>query len=131
MPKMIKWKSLSSTFRMRRNGKLKIIKPNEVFSAYEHEIPRSFRDVVVPLEDLPAEQPLEVVASGYQLRHKGAGRYDILDAQGKAVNEAPLSKEEAQTMIVALGNGEAPAPAAVAESEHEAPESLAPEGEGA
>ena len=93
----IRWKKLGGGSFRTRNGR--IIKPNQVFEASVEEIPKGFRDVVVPLEALPQDKPLEVPPGNYQLRSRGAGWYDIIDAQGKVVNENALRQDGARKLL--------------------------------
>lgn len=119
MPGLIKWKYFGKKpFRIR--GGRKIVKPNETFDAAESEIPQAFRDLIVPVKPLASEPPVEVIDSGYQLRHRAGNWYDILDAQGKVVNEKALRQDEARRMLEALAPGE-PVKEAVSEPENPAP----------
>lgn len=81
----------------------RVIKPNQTFRANPEDIPKAFRDVVVCLDDLPADEvEMTVVetAGGYQLRRRGVGGwYDIVDAQGKLVNERALRRDDAEVMV--------------------------------
>ena len=117
MPEPIKWKNIGKSFRTRGG---RIIKPNQVFEVLESEIPQAFRDILVPVEPIPAEPVLKVSGSGYQLRHRGNNWYDILDAQGKVVNEKALRQDEARKMLEALAPGE-PVKEAVSQPENPSP----------
>lgn len=77
-------------FRKLGGGSLRmpgrIIKPNQVFSAYPDEIPPGFRDVVKPVDKSEVFKPesekeeiaqMESVEPNYYKQHKGAGVYDI------------------------------------------------------
>lgn len=86
-----------------RNGK--IIKPNQVFEAALSEIPAGFRDVIVPIGELPPNPediPIEVPTSKYQLQSRGAGWYDVIDATGKTVNENAMRQAEARVLLERL-----------------------------
>lgn len=96
-----KWKRLGNkSFRM-ANGR--IIKPGQIFEATEEEIPKAFRDLIVLAEPAPPEPSLSVSSAGYQIRHRGSNWYDILDPQGKVVNEKALRQDEARKMLDDLG----------------------------
>lgn len=96
-----RWKKLGNkSFRM-ANGR--IIKPNQIFEATEAEIPKAFRDVVVPVDPLPQEAPLVVPPGGYQVRSRGPGWFDVVDAHGKVVNENALRQADAQKLLEDLG----------------------------
>jgi hypothetical protein len=83
----------------------KIIKPNEKFKAASSEIPKAFRNVVIPLENIPeVSQPSKAVVPGkipiYQLKQKErAGWFDIVNEHGKAINEKPLKEEDAVQLL--------------------------------
>jgi hypothetical protein len=97
MSEKIRWKKLGGgSFRM---GNGRIIKPNQVFEATPEEIPIGFRDVVVPVGPMPPEPALEVVAGGYSIMSRGPGWYDVVDAQGKVVNEGALRQDAAQKLL--------------------------------
>ena len=84
------------------NGR--IIKPGQVFDAFEDEIPVAFRDVIVPLEAIPVkeETPVEPAPPEYTLKHRSGGYYWIIDSNGKVMNEEALKKPEAEAFIADL-----------------------------
>jgi len=89
------------SFRM----KSRIIKPNQKFQAYPHEIPQGFRDNVLPLEDYEEEHiEITVPAVAYTAKKReGSNWYDVLDGQGKQVNEKALSgRQKALDFIKSL-----------------------------
>lgn len=56
MSEKVRWlKTGGGSLRLKTG---KIIKPNEKFSACPEEIPEAFRDIVVPIGDLPKEVPI-------------------------------------------------------------------------
>lgn len=82
-----------------------IDKPNQLFWARPDEISPAFRDTVKPAKgELPPEVPLEVVSSEYTAKEMpaGSGNFEILDGQGKIVNEAPLTAKQAEEMLESL-----------------------------
>lgn len=83
------------------NGR--IIKPGQVFTAYEREIPKSFRDVCVPLDELPSAKPpppISVKKATYTVKPRGKSKalFDVVDERGKVINEKALAKEIAQRL---------------------------------
>jgi len=109
----------------------KIMKPGQIFSAPENVIPKDFRPMIVPLDQVP-EPPKEVSPIVpppqvdlsdtskpivYRMK-KRKDKYDILDENkekiaeeffynvisslGKVINEKPLTQEEAREMINSL-----------------------------
>jgi hypothetical protein len=82
-----------------------VIKHGEILVAYPGEIPPSFMDKFKPLDDLPvvAESSLEVVKQIYSLKDRSAGWFDIIDGNGKRVNEKPMIKADAEAVLAKLG----------------------------
>jgi hypothetical protein len=82
----------------------RIIKPGEKFRAFPDEIPTAFRDVVLPLEDIPETgdaKPVNVVKTEYKLQPRGDSKlwYDVVDKNGKVLNEKGMKKETAEKLI--------------------------------
>jgi hypothetical protein len=111
-----RWKKLGGgSFRIqKRNGNAKIIKPGEIFRAWPDEIPSGFRDLCKPLDgDVVWEnggksgkkaQPIPGVKSVYHLspRDDDSSLFDILNPEGKVLNEVPLEEEVAKQLIADL-----------------------------
>jgi hypothetical protein len=106
------------TFRL-ANGK--IVKPNETFQAFPEDIPAGFKDVVKALEPLPDEEPIETVSNfelekaeqpeekespegdDFELENREDGKWNVVKTTtGKPINESPLEKEEAETLMASL-----------------------------
>ena len=90
------------TFRM---GNGKIIKPKQIFKAYESEIPKGFRDIVIAVGDLPEkeqEKIRNVNAPVFSLVHRGGGWFNVTSSEGKIMNDKALKKDEAEKLIEAL-----------------------------
>lgn len=88
-------------------GKHRIIKPGQTFWARPEDIPVAFADSIRPLnpaeEEALAEEKLEsLVEAEYKLIHRGAGKYNVIDAEEKVVNENPLTKDEAEELLSSL-----------------------------
>jgi hypothetical protein len=77
----------------------RIIKPNQKFKEWPENIPDSFKDKITPLEKLPPEPPLEVVVSGYTIKQRSPGWFDVVDGNGKVINEKALRPEDAQKLL--------------------------------
>jgi hypothetical protein len=98
---LLKWRnSGGGTFRMAGG---KIIKPNQVYKAYEDQVPAAFRDTQICLEEIPTEVKVipkksKNATPKYEIVHKGAGWYDVIDSSGKPVNEKALREAEAITI---------------------------------
>ena len=107
---VVTWrKNGGGTFRL-RNGR--IIKPNEKFKAAIDEIPAAFRDLIKPVNDLDlvkAEKP-EPKKPSYKLVEAGPEEqddednplFDIVDEDGKQVNEDALTEAEAKETLKKL-----------------------------
>lgn len=86
----------------------RFIKPGQTFQARPGEIPKGFKDVVVPVkteEEVKAQKEAveeEKEKTEYSLKHKGGGYYNIVDGDEKVVNEKPLKKEEAEELLKTL-----------------------------
>lgn len=96
------------SFRGTIQGRYRIIKPGEVFLARLDEIPEKFRDTIIPVdgenyktvkEQIEAEKPVPVE---YTLKHRGGGWFNVLDKNGKQVNEKALKREAAKELISSL-----------------------------
>lgn len=85
--------------------KSSIIKPNQHFWARPSEVPEGFADTVRPVQSLPPEPPLEPVAPGYEMkpREDNPDLWDVVDKQGKVMNERPLTRPDAVELMQALG----------------------------
>lgn len=98
----IMWiKKGGGTFRMSSG---KIIKQNQKFIASEEEIPKAFRDTVVPAnpgDALDEDNEIKVDAEdpGYVIVDRSPGWYNIEDKDGKVMNESGLRKADAEKML--------------------------------
>jgi len=88
----------------------KFIKPGDIFTAYPHQIPKVFRDVIVPLDEIKSEAApvVEPVKTLYTIVPRGASKslFDVineavLDEEGKPkrINEKALTKAVAEQLI--------------------------------
>ena len=84
----------------------KLIRGTEKFRAAPSEIPVAFRDLLVALEDYvdPTVTPdplLAVKKAVYTMQLKGKSKslYDVVNEQGKPINEKALSKEVAENLL--------------------------------
>lgn len=92
----------------------RIIKPGQVFEAFAEDIPMQFRNVVVPFEaagqiwgteaTVKNETPIltkDAIKPVYTLQSRGINGlwWNIVDAQGKVLNEKALKKEVAEKLI--------------------------------
>ena len=101
----IRWQKISGTLILRDKT---VIRPGQTFMARPEDIPKVFRDTVVPVnpEDLPKDpglEPVEPVKPEYTIKSCGPGRYNVLDGQGKIVNEKSMSLADAERLVEGLG----------------------------
>jgi hypothetical protein len=102
----IQWKKTRGTLALRGG---KVVGPGETFMAGPEDIPEVFRDTVVPVnpEDLLDPEapmpPVEPEPPSYTIKSCTPGRYNVLDGQGKAVNERPMSLDDAKRLAENLG----------------------------
>jgi len=92
-------KTGGGTFRL-ANGR--IIKPGQVFKVYPSQIPKSFRDSLLPLQDLPPspeERKIDVADPNYSLVARGGGWFNVVDANGKVMNQKALKQAEADKLL--------------------------------
>lgn len=106
----ISWKKTTGTFILHhRDGTKQVINQGQVFLALEAEIPLAFRDTIklVDPEELQelANPPLDITDPGYQVvpRGKLPGRFNVVDGQGKVMNEQALTADEAAELLESLG----------------------------
>ena len=96
----IMWKKVGGG-SLRLNGK--IIKPGQTFRAHPDAIPEAFKDLIIPLEKVIAkdEPPIVVNKATYNIVSRGKSKtwFDVVDGNGKILNEKALSKETAQKLI--------------------------------
>lgn len=98
---VIRWKKLGGgSFRMRN----RVIKPNQIFSAPASEIPMGFRDVIVPVDELPEPVTRMVTPkiSEYKIVKRDKGNWFDVFSGDKQINEKALTKEAAEKLIETL-----------------------------
>jgi len=81
----------------------RLIKPGQVFTAHPDEVPKAFRDVCIPLDEIPAPPPqeeIEYVASAYTVKPRGNSNtwFDVYDANDKKINEKALTRATAEQL---------------------------------
>jgi predicted metal-binding protein len=82
----------------------RLIKPNEIFKAYEEQIPKGFRDVVIALSPLKSEReanPVRPALVTYKVqKRKDSEFFDIVDKSGKVLNtKTDLTEELAKQFV--------------------------------
>jgi hypothetical protein len=81
----------------------RLIKPGEVIRLNPNEIPENFKDVLIPMEKIRVkeETPIEFAKSTYSLQPRGKSKslFDVVDGQGKVLNDKALTKEVATDLI--------------------------------
>lgn len=87
-----------------RSGK--IIKQNQVFFAKEEDVPKNFRDVIQPMEDLPdpgEEQVISTTEFEIKKRSGAKGWYDVINsASGKIMNTNAIRHDAAKKLLEEL-----------------------------
>jgi len=101
----IRWRKISGKLTLRDKT---VIGPGQTFMARPEDIPKVFRDTIVPVnpDDLPNDpgfEPVEPVKPEYSISTIGPGRYNVLDGQGKPVNEKPMTLADAERLVENLG----------------------------
>lgn len=102
-----RWKKLGG-------GSLRIgsqlIKPGQIFEAYPEEISPAFRNMVQPISgnttfpekvEVIEPAPVNVVKTVYTIQPKGKTNlwFDVVDPEGKIINEKSLKKEVAEKLV--------------------------------
>jgi len=98
----IRWKNVGrGTLRL---ADKRIIKPGDIFIAAEGEISKAFRDTIKPVDPVPAvvAPVIPAVKVTFEKKHRGGGRYDVINQAGKVVNEKSMKKDEADALIEKL-----------------------------
>jgi len=83
-----------------------IIKPGQIFLAYPDDIKEGWKDVVIPLDDLPItdQTPGELMPgkeAEFFLSPRGKSNlwYNVVDSKGKILNDKALKKAVAEQLI--------------------------------
>ena len=106
-PIQLKWKKTGGgSFRLASG---KIIKPNQIFEATIEEIPKSFRDVVICLDEIAKKEikKNDVLPQSvqYEVRPRSSQGtwFDLINmTTGKPINENALRKADAEKMKIDL-----------------------------
>jgi hypothetical protein len=95
------------------NGRKRIIKKNESFQAFPEELPKNSKDCIIPLDrgkeiNLKKEEK-EIIESNLKKKEykkvestRHPGEFNIVDSDGKKLNEKTLSEEDADTFLKEL-----------------------------
>jgi len=102
-----RWRNTStSTFRLKSGKDIRLIKPNQVFLASPAEIPEGIRDIIELLDPDPMEEEAKKIRRTeppeFTVESKGGGWYDVVNSEGKAMNEKALHKTEAEELKAKL-----------------------------
>ena len=110
MSDLKRWKKVGGgTHTQRIGGKIKTIKQDEVFKAREWEIPKSFRDVLVCLDEDPVDEEFGTpeVKPTFGIQERSKGWFDIVNTvTGQAINDKALREEEAKEILQGMTTGE-------------------------
>jgi hypothetical protein len=84
----------------------RLIKPGQIIRLNPDEVPHTFRDVLIPLEQIREKvvAPIVYTKSEYKLTPHGKSKslYDVVDSQGKVLNDKSLTKAVAEEFITEL-----------------------------
>ena len=101
----IRWRKIGGGTLRLKSGKR--VKKGEIFSARAIDIPKSFRDTIIPLDPtaeglvMKEEAPIEVEAPKYTIRPDEIDpkTFEVVDSNGKVVSEGYLTEKEAKALI--------------------------------
>ena len=97
---VIRWKKIGGGGFYFRNH---IIKPGQIFTARPEDIPKAFRDTVIPLDEIVEvpEVPVVVTKTTYTKQPRGKSKlwFDVIDDKGKVLNEKALKEDVADQLI--------------------------------
>ena len=89
---------------IRWNGML--IKPGQIIRLDPSQVPASYKDLLIPLEKIreKTEPPINVVVTDYKVvpRGKSKSLFDVVDGNGKHINEKALTKKLAEELAKEL-----------------------------
>lgn len=100
-PGICTWrKKEGGTFRL---GSGRKVKPNEVFTAYPSEIPEAFKDLFELVEgNADAIERVITSPSKFSIGTREDGLFDVVDMDGKSINDEPMAEEDADKLLMAL-----------------------------
>ena len=79
------------------------IKPTQVFDAYPSEIPEAFKDMFELIEgDATVRERVITSPSKFVIGVREDGLFDVVDPDGKCLNDEPLGEEDAKRLLLAL-----------------------------
>jgi hypothetical protein len=78
-----------------------IIKPGQILIAKESEIPQAFKNSLLLMDKATGHpmEKVEKVKTNYKLEHRGSGWYDVVDDNGKPINEKAMKQSEAEQLL--------------------------------
>jgi len=97
------WVKVEGNFFRMKGGK--IIKKGQKFQARLDEIPEAFRDTIKPADGKPIEVQetlSQVEPLKYSIKHRNAAWYDVVNEEGKVMNEKALKKADAEELLKSL-----------------------------
>jgi len=98
---VIRWKKVHGGSLRLGN---QIIKPGQIFKARRDEIPDKFMNSVQAMDAIPESEieKAEPVKSVYTLKERGNNWYDVVNKEGKPLNEKALRLEQANELLKSL-----------------------------
>ena len=101
-----RWIKTEGNFFRMKGGK--IIKKGQVFTASLDQIPEAFRDTIKPADGKavePTEEKPKLTETeplSYSVKHRAGQWYDVINSEGKVVNEKALKKADAEELLETL-----------------------------
>jgi len=104
--KKILWKKTTGTFRLPDR---RLIKAGQTFLAALEDIPAAFRDTIMPVDPASLaelenkEIPLPPIVPSYRKEKRGESNWwNVVDGEGKVLNEKALREEQADDYLNSL-----------------------------
>ena len=99
----VKWVNNGGAFYTKSGAR---VDPGATFFAKPDDVPQAFRDVIKPVDPGAVEieeKPKKSVPIDFRMKRRGGTQfYDIVDGDGKRINEKDLAEQEAKTVLSML-----------------------------
>jgi len=96
---LFKLKTGMGKHRIRRDGRMAVLKPGDEIDCEKHEL----GGAIYKFEQLEPDPSPPEPSMGLRAVHRGFGKWDVInEASGVKINDKPLTKGEAREMALSL-----------------------------